>query len=86
MFNILISSTADVDFDGATPLGGQFFSGQSAGASLTFLININNDVIFEKDEYFYVSLDASDDVDIHIQTLTVFILDNDSELDILILK
>ena len=73
-----IAPLAFVDFDGTSPLTDHFYSGQYAGDRLYFNIYIFNDTIFEKDEYFYVSLNDTD-VDIHIQTTTVVILDDDSE-------
>ena len=75
---IFIAPLAGLDFNGTSPLTDHFYTGQYAGDRLYFNIYIFDDTIFEKDEYFYVSLNDTD-VDIHIQTATVYILDDDSE-------
>ena len=71
-------SIANEDFSGTTPLIGHFFNGQLAGDRLYFQIDIFDDNILEKDEHFLVRLDDND-VDIHIQDATIYILDDDSE-------
>ena len=78
MCNIIFCTTADADFNGATPLIQTFDSGSTAGDSVCFDIDVFEDSVVERDEQFFVELKDTDIV-VHQKRAYIEILDDDSK-------